>query len=336
MRAAPTRRAVVDRARRSSGARRRAGLRHQHRIRRAGGTAIPRDALGALQLNLLRSHAAGVGDPLAGARGPRVDGAARQRARQGLLGHPARDARALIAMLNAGVHPRVPSRGSVGASGDLAPLAHIWRSSSSARATPGSATIDDPRRRRPLAPEACATGLTLAPQGRAGAHQRHAAIDAVLALALPAPNGWRARPTSRPRCRSTRCAGRCTRSIPRIHEARPHPGRSPRPEHLAPCSKAAPSTSPTRTAAASRTPIRCAAPPRCTARREALAFARTRPSIEANAATDNPMVFADGDIISGGNFHGAPVALAADTRDRRWRSSPRSASGGSIGWSTRR
>ena len=48
--------------------------------------------------------------------------------------------------------------------------------------------------------------------------------------------------------------------------------------------------------------------------REAVAFARTLAEIEANAATDNPMVFADtGEIVSGGNFHGAPVALAADT-----------------------
>jgi histidine ammonia-lyase len=48
--------------------------------------------------------------------------------------------------------------------------------------------------------------------------------------------------------------------------------------------------------------------------REALAFARRLVDIEANAATDNPMVFADtGEIVSGGNFHGAPIALAADT-----------------------
>ncbi len=50
------------------------------------------------------------------------------------------------------------------------------------------------------------------------------------------------------------------------------------------------------------------------AAREAIGFARRLAEIEANAATDNPMVFADtGDIVSGGNFHGAPVALACDT-----------------------
>ena len=59
--------------------------------------------------------------------------------------------------------------------------------------------------------------------------------------------------------------------------------------------------------------LRCA-PQVHGAAREAIAFARRLATIEANAATDNPMVFADaGDIVSGGNFHGAPVALAADT-----------------------
>ena len=68
------------------------------------------------------------------------------------------------------------------------------------------------------------------------------------------------------------------------------------------------------TAGASRTPIRCAARRRCTARRATPSRSRTTCfDTEANAATDNPMVFADtGEIVSGGNFHGAPVAVAAD------------------------
>ena len=57
-------------------------------------TAIPREALGALQVNLLRSHAAGVGDAAAGPRRPGGNGAARERSREGLLGHSALDARA--------------------------------------------------------------------------------------------------------------------------------------------------------------------------------------------------------------------------------------------------
>jgi histidine ammonia-lyase len=87
--------------------------------------AIPADQLAQLQLNLLRSHAAGVGDPLPV---PVVRALTALRANvlaKGFSGIRLETLEALIAMLNAGVHPRVPSRGSVGASGDLAPLAHL-------------------------------------------------------------------------------------------------------------------------------------------------------------------------------------------------------------------
>ncbi|HMB80514.1 MAG TPA: aromatic amino acid lyase, partial [Vicinamibacterales bacterium] len=86
---------------------------------------IAPEALETLQLNLLRSHAAGLGDPLP-VRAVRATMALRANVlAKGFsgIGEPALDA--LIALLNRGVHPRVPSRGSVGASGDLAPLAHL-------------------------------------------------------------------------------------------------------------------------------------------------------------------------------------------------------------------
>ena len=80
-----------------------------------------------------------------------VDGAARQRAGQGLLRHPARDARARCSRCStAGVHPRVPSRGSVGASGDLAPLAHL----ALVLIGEGEATVGDGARVRAAAREA--------------------------------------------------------------------------------------------------------------------------------------------------------------------------------------
>src|SRR5262245_9331804 len=86
--------------------------------------AIPADQLDRLQLNLLRSHAAGVGEPLPA---PVVRAIMALRANvlaKGFSGIRPETLDALIAMLNAQIHPRVPSRGSVGASGDLAPLAH--------------------------------------------------------------------------------------------------------------------------------------------------------------------------------------------------------------------
>ena len=87
--------------------------------------AIPADQLAALQLNLLRSHAAGIGDPLPV---PAVRALMALRANvlaKGFSGIRLETLEALIALLNAGIHPRVPARGSVGASGDLAPLAHL-------------------------------------------------------------------------------------------------------------------------------------------------------------------------------------------------------------------
>jgi len=86
---------------------------------------IAPDALEALQLNLLRSHAAGVGEPLS-IRAVRATMALRANVlAKGFSGIRLETLEALLALLNAGVHPRVPSRGSVGASGDLAPLAHL-------------------------------------------------------------------------------------------------------------------------------------------------------------------------------------------------------------------
>src|SRR4051794_39019985 len=86
---------------------------------------IAPDALEALQLNLLRSHAAGLGDPLP-ARTVRATMALRANVlAKGFSGIRVETVDALMALLNERVHPRVPSRGSVGASGDLAPLAHL-------------------------------------------------------------------------------------------------------------------------------------------------------------------------------------------------------------------
>src|SRR5215467_13706375 len=86
---------------------------------------IPPDDLRQLQLNLVRSHSCGVGDPLPE---PAVRAMMLQRANVLARGHSgcrAKVVETLIQMLNAGVHPVIPSRGSVGASGDLAPLAHL-------------------------------------------------------------------------------------------------------------------------------------------------------------------------------------------------------------------
>src|SRR5439155_10559854 len=86
---------------------------------------IAPEALEALQVNLLRSHAAGVGDPLP-VRSVRATMALRANVlAKGFSGVRVETLEALVALLNKNVHPCVPARGSVGASGDLAPLAHL-------------------------------------------------------------------------------------------------------------------------------------------------------------------------------------------------------------------
>jgi histidine ammonia-lyase len=102
--------------------------------------AIAADQLAALQLNLVRSHAAGVTEPLPV---PAVRALMALRANvlaKGFSGIRLETLEALVALLNAGVHPRIPARGSVGASGDLAPLAHL----ALVLVGEGDATIDGP------------------------------------------------------------------------------------------------------------------------------------------------------------------------------------------------
>jgi histidine ammonia-lyase len=104
-------------------------------------TAVQPDALGALQLNLLRSHAAGVDDPLP-VRAVRATMALRANVlAKGFSGIRRTTVERLLELLNRRVHPRVPGRGSVGASGDLAPLAHL----SLVLVGEGEATVGDER-----------------------------------------------------------------------------------------------------------------------------------------------------------------------------------------------
>jgi histidine ammonia-lyase len=276
-------------------------------------TAIPRDALGALQVNLLRSHAAGVGDALP-VRAVRAAMALRANVlAKGYSGIRRATLERLIDLLNRRVHPVVPGRGSVGASGDLAPLAHL----SLVLIGEGMATVGDDATVRhglealkmarldavPLAPK---EGLALingtqpstavALLAAAGASRLARAADVAAALSIDGLRGS-VRPFDA-----------------RIHDARPYPGQvrsaanirtlladSPINRSHEHCGRVQDAYS-----------LRCAAQVHGAAR-EALDFSSRLLLTEANSATDNPMVFVDeGDIVSGGNFHGAPVAIAAD------------------------
>ena len=275
---------------------------------------IAPEALGALQLNLLRSHAAGVGHPLP-ARTVRAIMALRANVlAKGFSGIGLDTLEALIALVNARVHPCVPSRGSVGASGDLAPLAHL------SLVLIGEGEVLDA--------DGCARGRSgrdaLARAGLApvvlGAKEGLALINgtqpstAVLALALADAQTLVRAADVVAALSIDALRGSIHPFEARIHEARPFAGQLASASNIDAlmresginkshefCGRVQDAYS-----------LRCAAQVHG-AVREALRFVHETIDVEANSATDNPMVFADtGEIVSGGNFHGAPIAIAAD------------------------
>jgi histidine ammonia-lyase len=284
---------------------------------------IARDALGALQLNLLRSHAAGVGEPLTV---PAVRAMMALRANvlaKGYSGIRLPTLELLVECLNRGVHPVVPSRGSVGASGDLAPLAHLALvlvgegAVLHAPGTDGGSDPCPPTQYLPAMEALAAAGLRPvvleAKEGLALINGTQASA-AVLALALK--RAWRlARAADIALALSLDALRGSVRPFEaRIHQVRPFSGQVASAENVTRllagsdinkshehCGKVQDAYS-----------LRCAAQVHGAAR-EALEFVQRTLEIEANAATDNPMVFVDGDdMVSGGNFHGAPLGLAAD------------------------
>jgi len=272
---------------------------------------IPHDQLAALQLNLLRSHAAGVGDPLP-RRAVRATMALRANVLAcGYSGIRVDTLEALLQVLNARIDPVVPSRGSVGASGDLAPLAHL----ALVLVGEGEALDGDHRvtGREALA-RAGISPVTLAPKEGLALINGTQPSTAVLALALL--DAERLARTA-DIVAALSIDGLCGSSKPfdpRIHHARGFEGQSRAAANI----RALLEGSGINASHANCGRVQDAYSMRCAAQvhgaaREALAWVHRIVVTEANAATDNPMVFAlEGDILSGGNFHGAPVAIAAD------------------------
>jgi histidine ammonia-lyase len=267
-------------------------------------TRIDKHDLAALQLNLLRSHAAGVDEPLP-VRTVRAAMALRANVlAKGFSGIRIETLEALLAMLNRGVHPRVPSRGSVGASGDLAPLAHLALVLVGEGATLDGRSLSDAG----LAP------IVLGPKEGLALINGTQVSTAVLALALAGAERLARTADIGAAMSIDALMGSMHPFEPRIHAPRPFAGQAAAADNLlrllggsginashANCGRVQDAYS-----------MRCA-PQVHGAAREALAWIGHIVTIEMNAATDNPMVFAEsGEIVSGGNFHGAPLALAAD------------------------
>jgi len=272
---------------------------------------IPEELTEELQLRLLRSHACGVGEPypddvIRAAMLLRANALAK-----GYSGARVETVELLAECLGRGVLPVVPSRGSVGASGDLAPLAHLALPLvGEGEATVGGRTLDGASALREVGLEpirlASKEGLSLvngtqfmAAMGALGvvrARRLAKAADIACALSLEALQGSR------------------TSFAAAIHRARPLKGQGESAANVWElldgsaiieshrwCDKVQDAYA-----------LRCA-PQVHGASRDLLDYVAATVAVELNAATDNPLVLLDeGEIVSAGNFHGQPLAFALD------------------------
>jgi histidine ammonia-lyase len=265
-----------------------------------------------LQLNLVRSHACGLGSPLSI---PEARAMLLLRANVLALGYSGCRAiliERLIEMLNHGITPVIPEKGSVGASGDLAPLAHL------ALTVIGEGEAFYENERLPGADALRRAGiepLLLDVKEGLALLNGTQAMAAVGGLAL-----YRAERVARLADVAGAMSLEALKGTPvafdeRIHTARPHPAQTEVAQHLRELLR----DSEIRESHLQNDPrVQDAYSLRCMpqvhgAARGALAHAKDIVEIETGSATDNPLVFAEsGDVLSGGNFHGAPLALAFD------------------------
>jgi histidine ammonia-lyase len=273
--------------------------------------AIPPDRIAELQVNLVRSHASGVG-PLMPEREVRAMMLLRANViAKGYSGARAELVELLAGMLNGGLYPPVPEQGSVGASGDLAPLSHL------ALALIGEGTLHcgpecgpaaDMLRRAGLAP------LVLGPKEGITLVNGTQAHTAVAALALvDCRRLWRVAHVAGAMSLEG-LMGTPVAFDERIHEARGQPGQMASAALL----RELLAGSEIRESHRHGDPrVQDAYALRCMPQVhgpafDAIGFAESLVTRELNAATDNPLVFEDGEMLSGGNFHGQAVAMALD------------------------
>lgn len=263
----------------------------------------------AMQVNLIRSHCCGVGSPLSTSV---VRGMMLIRANvlaKGLSGIRPVVAERICDLLNHRITPVIPSRGSVGASGDLAPLAHM----ALILIGEGHAEYQD----KVLPAEVCLEHAGLKPLvllGKEGISLLNGtqAMLSIGCLRLKELENlfYSAQTTAALSIEALR--GTAAAFDVRLHAARPHPGQVLSASHL--LSLLQGSSIPRTHGDGSRIQdaycLRCI-PQVHGAVWDTLAHAREVFEIELNSATDNPLVFEDA-IVSGGNFHGAPLALTLD------------------------
>ena len=271
---------------------------------------IPREDTAALQKNLIISHSCGMGDPyptevVRGAMLLRINALAR-----GNSGVRLETLETLVNMLNKGVHPVVPQKGSLGASGDLAPLSHIVlvmlgegeaeykgevMSGKAAMEKAGIKTIELSAKEGLALINGTQIMTSMAALLCHDARLLAKTADIALAMTGEALNA-------------------ITKAFdPKVHLVRGHKGQIESAENMARLledSKLSARVQPGKVQDAYS--LRCA-PQVHGASRDAIDYVYAAVEREINAVTDNPIVFSDeDDVISAGNFHGQPMALAMD------------------------
>jgi histidine ammonia-lyase len=275
------------------------------------------DQIRELQVNLVRSHAAGVGEPLSGVETRAMMLLRANSLAKGYSGVRAVVIDALCEMLNRGVTPFVPSQGSVGASGDLAPLAHL------ALALIGEGEcVDAAGARTPSADalkRAQVKPLVLEAKESISLINGTQGMLAVGTLALLAAETLVDSADVLGGLCCDALKGTDTAFDERIHKARPHCGQMKTAANLRKMLEGSQIRESHRTCGRVQDAysLRCI-PQVHGAVRDTLAHCREVFETEANSAVDNPLVFITdaknfkGDVISGGNFHGQPLAFALD------------------------
>jgi histidine ammonia-lyase len=272
---------------------------------------VSHDEIRELQVNLVRSHACGVGKSLS-----ELETRAMILLRANVLAKGYSGCRPVVIetlceMLNRGIHPVIPARGSVGASGDLAPLAHlalvlmgegqaIYRgeclAGGEAMKQAGVKPVTLEAKEGLALLNGTQAMLALGLLALLDAEILADSADVAGALSLDALRGTPA-PFDK-----------------RIHTLRPHPGQQAVARHLEALNRGSQIRESHRECGRVQDAysLRCMPQVHGTVR-DALAYVRRVFEIEMNSATDNPLVFAnDGEVLSGGNFHGQPLALALD------------------------
>jgi histidine ammonia-lyase len=275
---------------------------------RLSNESIPRDRLQELQRKIILSHAVGVGKRISAEAVRAILLFRSNSLLKGNSGIRFRTIQYLIDLLNHRVHPSIPEQGSVGSSGDLAPLAHLalvllgkGEAEHDGRIITGDealSLIDRPP--LSLAPkEGLAllngtqfmTGLSFLVYKRGENLLKNALAAAALSLeglrAFTAPFDER------------------------LHQSRPHPGQIEAARAIRTLLKGSTLVDSTANDVQDAYSLRCI-PQVLGPAFEALAFLKEKVTIEINAATDNPLIFTDGAVLSGGNFHGEILGLALE------------------------